>query len=154
MFEIGLRAGGESLFSLSACAGNELWAGNLSQAESIFRRIGDLLPTNVISHYGQAYVAALRHDGDRAHALAQAGRELGPIASHFREAELNAYLGDRTATLAALRQAITAMESPRFLLGVNCAFEWLADDPDFLALLGAQGLTRWCGVRRLGLGHT
>ena len=38
------------------------------------------------------------------------------------------------------------MESGRVLLGVNCAFEWLADDPDFVHLLGSIGLKRWCGV--------
>lgn len=151
VFEIGMRAGGESLFSLSACAGNELWSGNLGAAESLYRRIRELLPTDAISLYGQAHVAALRRDADLARALARAAHEWGSVACHFREAELNAYLGDRAATLAALRQAIRAMESPRFLLGVNCAFEWLADDPAFLTLLGAQGLTRWCGVRQSSL---
>lgn len=148
VFEIGMRAGGESLFSLSACASNELWAGKLDAAESLYRRIGELLPTDAISPYGQAHVAALRRDGDLARTLARSAHEFGSVARHFREAELNAYLGERAATLAELRQAITAMESPRFLLGVNSAFEWLADDPDFLALLATQGLTHWCGVRR------
>ncbi len=151
VFEIGMRAGGESLFSLSACAGNELWAGNPDQAESLYQRIGELLPADAIAKYGLAQVAALRRDGEHARALGRAARKLGSVVSHFREAELNACLGERTATLAALRQAITAMESPCLLLGVNCAFEWLADDPGFMKLLGALGLTRWCGVRRLSL---
>ncbi len=147
VFEIGMRAGGESLFSLSACASNELWAGKLDAAESLYRRIGELLPSDAISRYGQAHVAALRRDRDVARTLAKTAHEIGSVARHFREAELNACLGERDATLAELRQAITALESPRLLLGVNCAFEWLADDPDFLALMAAQGLTRWCGVR-------
>ena len=150
VFETAMRVGGESLFSLSACAGNELWAGNLGQAETLYRRIGELFPTNAISHYGQAHVAALRGDSAHALALAQVARERWPVLSHCHEAELHAWLGDRVGALATLRQGITAMESPRFLLSVNCAFEWLADDPDFLTLLGAQGLTRWCGVRHSG----
>jgi len=138
------------LFSLSACAGNELWAGKLGQAETLYRRIGELYPVNSISHYGQAHVAALRGDGAHAMALALAARERWPVASHFREAELHAWLGDRAAALAELDQAITVMESPCILSGVTCAFERLADDPDFLTLLGAQGLTHWCGVLRSG----
>ena len=147
VFETGMRAGGESLFSLSACASNELWAGNLDQAEALYRRTGEVAPANPASQYGQAFVAALRGDGERALALQQASREVGAVAIHFRDAELNAYLGDRVATLAALRQAIATMENGRILLGINCAFEWLADDPDFLELLGSQGLAQWCGVR-------
>lgn len=150
VFETGMRVGGESLSSLSACAGNELWAGKLGQAETLYRRIGELYPVNSISHYGQAHVAALRGDGAHAMALALAARERWPVASHFREAELHAWLGDRAAALAELDQAITVMESPCILSGVTCAFERLADDPDFLTLLGAQGLTHWCGVLRSG----
>ena len=150
VFETGMRVGGESLFSLSACAGNELWAGKLGQAETLYRRIGELYPVNSISHYGQAHVAALRGDGAHAMALALAARERWPVASHFREAELHAWLGDRAAALAELDQAITVMESPCILSGVTCAFERLADNPDFLTLLGAQGLTHWFGVLRSG----
>ena len=149
VFETGMRAGGESLFSLSACASNELWAGRLDQAETLYRRIGEVASNNPASQYGRAYVAALRGDGERARALQRAAREVDTVAMHFRDAELNSYLGDRPATLAALRQAVATMESGRILLGINCAFEWLADDPDFLALLGSLGLSRWCGVRRL-----
>jgi tetratricopeptide (TPR) repeat protein/TolB-like protein len=147
VFETGMRAGGESLFSLSACAGNELWAGNLDQAEALYARVGEMYPANPAALYGQGYVAALRHDRARARTLGQAARELGHGARHFREAELSACLHDRSAVLAALPQAIAAMESPCILLGVNSAFEWLADDADFLLLLGALGLSRWHGVR-------
>ncbi len=146
VFETGMRVGGESLFALSACAGNELWAGNLDQAETLYRRIGELFPANAISHYGQAHVAALRGDAAHALALARAARERWPVPSHFREAELHAWLGDRAAALAELDQAITAMENPCILSGVTCAFEQLADDPEFLNLLGKLGLTRWYGV--------
>jgi tetratricopeptide (TPR) repeat protein/TolB-like protein len=147
VFEIGMRAGGESLFSLSACASNELWAGKLDTAELLYRRLEVLLPSDAISRYGLAYVAALRHDVDGARMLAKAARKFDSVARHFKEAELHAYLGERAATLAELRMAIQAMESPRLLMGVNSAFEWLADDTDFLALLATQGLMRWCGVR-------
>ncbi len=148
VFETGMRVGGESLFSLSACAGNELWTGNLDEAEKIYRRIGELYPSNAISHYGQAHAAALR--GERAHALAlaHAARERWPVPSHFREAELHAWLGDRAGALAELSQAIAAMENPCILAGVTCAFERMADDPRFLKLLGRLGLARWYGNRR------
>ena len=146
VFETGMRAGGESLFSLTACADNELWAGNFDHAEALYRRVGDLAPGNPASNYGHAYVAALRGDGERARALQQTACAAGCVAAHFRDAELNAYLSDRTATLAALRQAVSTMESGRILLGINCAFEWLADDPDFVSLLASIGLHGWCGV--------
>jgi tetratricopeptide (TPR) repeat protein len=147
IFETGMRVGGESLFSLSACAANELWAGNLNEAEVLYRRVGELYPANAISHYGQAHAAALRGEPTHALALAQAARERWPVPCHFREAELHAWLGDRAAALAELRQAITTMESPCILSGVTCAFEQMADHPDFVALLATQGLRPWSGVR-------
>ncbi|MEO8134797.1 MAG: tetratricopeptide repeat protein [Betaproteobacteria bacterium] len=147
VFETGLRASGESLFSLSACATNELWAGDYDRADALYRRAGELIPGNATAPYGHAFVAALRGDPERARALAQTARELAPVAIHTREAELHAMLGERPAALAALRQVAATMESGRILLGINIALESLADDPDFLAILGALGLPRWCGVR-------
>lgn len=148
LFETGMRAGGESLFSLMACASNEMWAGDLDAADALFRRAGRLLPDNASPQYGLAYVAALRGDHQRARTLGRAARKSCAEGMHTCEAELSAYLQDRAAALSALRLTIATVETGRVLLGVNCAFEWLADDPDFLALLGAIGLTQWCGARR------
>ncbi|MBP9905105.1 MAG: hypothetical protein KBF66_06075 [Rhodoferax sp.] len=134
------------MFSLSACAGNELWAGNLNQAQALYRRIGESFQANAISCYGQAHVAALRGDGALALALARDARQRWPVASHFREAELHAWLGDHAAALRTLQLAIAAMESPCVLAGVTCAFQALADDAGFLNLLGQLGLTRWYGT--------
>lgn len=153
VFDTGLRVGGESLFSLSACAGNELWAGNLNQAQALYRRIGESFQANAISCYGQAHVAALRGDGALALALARDARQRWPVASHFREAELHAWLGDHAAALRALQLAIAAMESPCVLAGVTCAFQALADDAGFLNLLCQLGLTRWYGTE-CHLDHT
>lgn len=147
VYETGMRAGGESFFSLTACACNEMWAGNFDRAEGHFKRTGEVAPDDSTAKYGQAWIAALRGDRERARALLQAARDKSKVQRPFYEAELHAMLRDRSATLAALRQAIAAMETARILLGVNVAFEWLADDPDFVALLAHLGLTRWCGVR-------
>lgn len=146
-FETGMRAGGESLFLLSASAHNELWRGDLDLAEALYRRGGESAPGNPVSQYGLACVAALRGDVEQARALQRTAQDGDPGASRTSAAELSAYLRDRTTTLAALRDALTNLESGRILLGVNCAFEWLADDPDFLELLRSLGLARWCGVR-------
>jgi tetratricopeptide (TPR) repeat protein/TolB-like protein len=147
VYETGIRAGGESFFSLTACACNEMWAGNLDRAEGFFKRTGEVAPDDSTAKYGQSWIAALRGDHERARALGQNARDKSKVQRPFYEAELHAMLRDRSATLAALRQAIAAMESGRILLGVNVAFEWLADDPDFVALLAHLGLSRWCGVR-------
>jgi len=147
VFETGMRVGGETLFSLSACAGNELWAGNLNEAAALYLRIGELYPANAISHYGQAHVAALRGERANALALAQAARERWTVPCHFREAELLAWLGDGVGALAELEQAIKAMESPSILAAVTCAFECLAEDLGFLTLLARLGLRRRYGDR-------
>jgi tetratricopeptide (TPR) repeat protein len=147
LYETGLGAGDESLFAMTSCGGNELIAGKLERAEALYRRAAELAPAYPSAAYGQAFVAAARGDKRRARALARAARGLSPLPSHFREAELNSYLRDRRATLAALRRSAAAMESARFMLGVSGAFEWLADDPEFIALLAPLGLGGWCGVR-------
>ena len=61
---------------------------------------------------------------------------------------MSAYLFDRDAAIDSLRRCVAAKESPRFLLGVNCALEWLKDDEEFNALLRSMGLAGWCGARR------
>ena len=148
LYETGMRGGGESMFALSACAENEMWAGNLERTEVLLLRIGELAPADATSAYGRAGIAAVRGDRKGARALCRAARELAHSPLHTGEAVVSSYLGDSAATLSALRQAFTAKESGRLLLGVHAAFEWLAEDPDFLALLGALGLSRWCGTPR------
>ncbi|MBP8294469.1 MAG: tetratricopeptide repeat protein [Burkholderiales bacterium] len=148
VLETGMRAGGESPFALSVCAGNELFAGNLEAARAHYERLAEMAPDLTGGRYGLAYVAASRGDRDEARALQEAARAMAHGTTHIGDAEISSILRERAAALAALRQAVAAMESMRLLLGVNPMFEWLADDPDFQAVLDSIGLQRWCGVRR------
>lgn len=148
VIETGMRAGGESPFALNLSAANELFAGNPEAARGHYERLTRVAPDLAGGPCGLAYVAALRGDRDGARALRDAARAMAPALPNICDAELSSILRDRAAALAALRRAVAAMESMRLLLGVNPMFEWLADDPDFLAVLGSIGLQRWCGVRQ------
>jgi tetratricopeptide (TPR) repeat protein/TolB-like protein len=150
LFETGISARGESVFSLAASATNELWAGELDRADALFLRAAEVAPANAVALYGLGCVAAARGEHGRARELGLRARASGTEPRHCAEAELCAHLGDRAGTLAAQRQALAAQESGRLLFGVSCAYESLADDPELIALLAPLGLTRWCGVRRGG----
>ncbi|MBK8741486.1 MAG: tetratricopeptide repeat protein [Betaproteobacteria bacterium] len=148
VLETGMRAGGESPFALSVSAGNELFAGNLDAASAHYERLAEVAPDLAGGRYGLAYVAAVRGDRAGALSLQEAASAMARGTAHICDAELSSILRDRAVALAALRQAVATMQSARLLLGVNPMFEWLADDPDFQAVLSSIGLQRWCGERQ------
>ena len=66
---------------------------------------------------------------------------------HCSQSSLELLSGDRNAALSELRPAFDTMESARLLVGVDGAFESIADDAEFITVLGRLGRDRWCGVR-------
>ena len=150
VFETGVRDGGDSPFALMAFANNELRAGNLDRAEALYRQCLELYPSSQNSRFGLAEVAILRGDAVAARVMADEARSSSPAGWHCAQASLEVLRGDRSAELSQLRHAFDTMESARLLVGVDPAYESIAGDPEFIALLRRLGLDRWCGV---GSGH-
>ena len=148
LFETCVRGAGLSLFAATAAASNELWAGELDRAEAQYQKLAASHRHEAIVGYGLAAVAACRGNTRSARALAAQARKRTSIAQHCAEAEVHALLEDRSAAVARLRQAMAAMEGGRVLIGVHCSYAAMADDPEFVNVLGRIGLDRWCGVRK------
>ena len=146
VFETGVRAGGDSPFALMAFANNELRAGNLDRAEALYRQCLEFYPSSQNSRFGLAEVAILRGDAVAARVMSDEARSSSPAGWHCAQASLELRRGDRSAVLSELRHAFDTMESARLLVGVDPAFESIAGDPEFIALLRRLGLDRWCGV--------
>lgn len=64
-----------------------------------------------------------------------------------QQAALASLLRDKTRVLTLLEQALAENDIGALYAGIDPVYEWLADDPAFVALLQRGGMPGWRGVR-------
>jgi TolB-like protein len=144
------RATGEtSIWGLFGAAQNELHAGHVATAARLLDEALVKLPGLPFLQFTRGIAHAFAGEADAASAcerdcLRQAPDSLLPT----QRAGLAAALRDKRGVLALLEQGLSERDMHFLYAGIDPTFEWLANDPDFLALLNRGGIPCWRGVRR------
>lgn len=145
------RASGEtSPWGLSGAALNELHAGRVEAAARILDEGIVMLPALPFLRFMRGLVHAYAGESAAARAcerecLRQAPGSLLPT----QRASLVSALRDKRGTLILLEQGLAERDMHFLYAGIDPTFEWLADDPEFIALLNRGGIPCWRGVRHM-----
>lgn len=144
-----LAATGEtSVWGVGGSAINEFHAGRVDAASKVLEDGIAKLPVSPYPRYMRAFILAAKGDPEGAlrcerECLAQAPGAVLPS----QRAALSSVLRDKPRVLAQLAEAFDQNDLDALVAGIDPCHEWLADDPDFDALLRRYGVPGWVGVR-------
>ncbi len=144
------RASGEtSPWGLSGAALNELHAGRVEAAAKILDEGIAKLPALPFLRFMRGLVHAYAREPEAARACERECIEQAPGGLlPTQRASLASALRDKRGALVLLEQGLAERDMHFLYAGIDPTFEWLADDPDFIALLNRGGIPCWRGVRR------
>jgi tetratricopeptide (TPR) repeat protein len=142
------RATGEvSPWGMLGTAVNEMYAGHHDVAATLCDQAIARFPELPAPRYTRGLIHASAGDMAAAVSCERACLERAPHFSPTQRAQLAALLHDKQAVLDLLARGCADRDLHFLYAGINPEFEWLAGDPDFVALLRQGGVPAWRGLR-------
>lgn len=138
-------SGEKSPWGLLGPGMNELYDNDLDAGEALLDECLARFPQFPAPMMARAQAYAMRGDATAAHALEVQCYARFPHYAPSDRAQIASLLRDKAAALQYVASA-HASRDMRFLnLAIDPAFEWLANDADFVALLRRGGVAHWRG---------